>query len=1017
VKKNPANINGNKPVLIKNKSVIDAGVLDNILHAGTSKVKNTVNILTGNKKTSTYSFKNSERTDNDLLINFTDDLFWSVSKDFKLITANNAFIRDLEDSADISVRPGDFLLMKDVFPEEFLAFWEISYRRALTGEHFKEEIFSPAFNRRKASWTETSFNPIYKAGVIYGVACFSRNITERKLANEKIRESELRYRSLIEQATDAICIADASMKIVDINHSGCRMLGYAREEFLQLSIDDIFITDDLMTNPLKIDEMRSGKVVWNERRFKKKDGTVIHVEMNAKILDDGRFVVFAHDITERKNTEADLLKVYEEKNTILERIDDGFFAVDKNAVITYWNKNAESLLDAKREDVIGKNLHEIFASTASRAFYDNYQKAARDKSTVHFVEFSKRSNKWFAVSAYGSDNGLSVYFKDVTEQKTADEKIRESEAKYRTLFEQNMAGIYQTTAGGEILNCNNAFAKMLKYDSPAELLKINASKLYFSNTERNDFTSKVTSLQSLNNYETVLKCKDGSPLHIIENIMVSKDDITGEAFFNGIMIDVTEKKRAELQLKESNERYNLISRVTNDMVWDWDLVTGKVYRNKEGWKKLFRTGDRDIENELIEDWDNRIHPDDEQVVKQVSKDIRESLKDFFEVECRMRRDDGTYVYIHDRGYIMRDKEGHPLRVIGATQDTTQRKQAELQVAKSELRFRSLVQNSSDLICVFNNNGHFIYSSPAIKKMLGFEPDDIIGKNAFALVHPDDVDNLKGHLSQTSVLVYKEIPLIRFKNKEGAWRWMESKVTDMRDNPEVAGYVFNCRDITERLFLEKELENEKLLKQQQITEAVILAQEQERQELGAELHDNVTQILAGSILYLGLAKKELKVDHPYLKETDNLVNAAITEIRKLSHALISPSLNESEFLDALKNVIAITKKTSGIMISLQASGFDNSNTPDKLKLTIYRIVQEQINNILKHAAAQKVIVNLVKDNKKTLLSIKDDGVGFDTSAKANGVGLLNIKTRASLFNGEVSIISAPGKGCELRVLFN
>jgi signal transduction histidine kinase len=81
------------------------------------------------------------------------------------------------------------------------------------------------------------------------------------------------------------------------------------------------------------------------------------------------------------------------------------------------------------------------------------------------------------------------------------------------------------------------------------------------------------------------------------------------------------------------------------------------------------------------------------------------------------------------------------------------------------------------------------------------------------------------------------------------------------------------------------------------------------------------------------------------------------------------------------------------------------------------VQEQINNILKHAAAQKVIVNLVKDNKKTLLSIKDDGVGFDTSAKANGVGLLNIKTRASLFNGEVSIISAPGKGCELRVLFN
>ena len=218
-------------------------------------------------------------------------------------------------------------------------------------------------------------------------------------------------------------------------------------------------------------------------------------------------------------------------------------------------------------------------------------------------------------------------------------------------------------------------------------------------------------------------------------------------------------------------------------------------------------------------------------------------------------------------------------------------------------------------------------------------------------------------------------------------------------------------------LENELEKERMLKHQEITQAVISAQEQERQELGGELHDNVNQILAGSLLYLGLAKKELKTDHPYLKETDTLINTAITEIRNLSHSLIPPSLHESEFIDALKNLTEVTQKTSGIIISLQACGFDESCIPDKLKLTIYRIVQEQINNILKHAAAQKVIVHLVKDSEKTLLSIKDDGIGFNTAKKANGVGLMNIKTRASLFNGEICIISSPGNGCELRVLFN
>ena len=199
--------------------------------------------------------------------------------------------------------------------------------------------------------------------------------------------------------------------------------------------------------------------------------------------------------------------------------------------------------------------------------------------------------------------------------------------------------------------------------------------------------------------------------------------------------------------------------------------------------------------------------------------------------------------------------------------------------------------------------------------------------------------------------------------------------------------------------------------------MITAQEKERQELGSELHDNINQILAGSRLYLGLAKKELKVEHPYLTETDNLITSAINEIRNLSHSLIAPSLHESELLAAIENIIEVTQETSGIMISLQALDFDEADIPDKLKLSIFRIIQEQFNNILKHADAQKVIVRLVQENEKTLLSIKDDGVGFDTNKKPNGVGLMNIKIRASLFNGELNMISSPGKGCEMRVLFN
>ena len=96
-----------------------------------------------------------------------------------------------------------------------------------------------------------------------------------------------------------------------------------------------------------------------------------------------------------------------------------------------------------------------------------------------------------------------------------------------------------------------------------------------------------------------------------------------------------ERMRSIKQLQESNERYNLIRKATNDMVWDWDLITGKVYRNKEGWRKILRTGNKDIDNESMNDWDDRIHPDDKENVRQNIEEILTSDKDFFEVECRI----------------------------------------------------------------------------------------------------------------------------------------------------------------------------------------------------------------------------------------------------------------------------------------------------------------------------------------------------------------------------------------------
>src|SRR5450432_465249 len=133
---------------------------------------------------------------------------------------------------------------------------------------------------------------------------------------------------------------------------------------------------------------------------------------------------------------------------------------------------------------------------------------------------------------YGQNHELSGVIgvsSDITENKIIEKQIRDSEQLYRTLFEQNLAGFYQTTIDGVMLNCNDAFAKMLKYESRGELLSRNASELYFSSAERNKFITDIINQKKLYSNEGVLKCKDGSPLYFLENISLRKDAATNEA--------------------------------------------------------------------------------------------------------------------------------------------------------------------------------------------------------------------------------------------------------------------------------------------------------------------------------------------------------------------------------------------------------------------------------------------------------------------------------------------------------
>ncbi len=603
-----------------------------------------------------------------------------------------------------------------------------------------------------------------------------------------------------------------------------------------------------------------------------------------------------------------------------------------------------------------------------------------------------------------------------------------------------------------------------------------------------------------------------------------------------------ERKKSQESLRESIDRYKFVTRVTNDVVWDMNLSSKTILWAEENMRRVFGY---DVENGEtdFDFWSDKIHPDDrDRVVKNLLEVCNDQKSDQWEDEYRFMRSNGEYAYVLDQGYLLY-VNGKSIRMIGSMQDITERKLAELKLLDSEKRFRSLVQNGSDMIKILDNKGIFTFSSPSVEKVLGYRQEEIVGRSTFDFIHPDDLQEIRHRFEIIKKTDYHEIPYFRFKNQKGEWRWLETKLTNLLADPAVQGIVSNSRDVTEKkkaeeailasearyrslffnnpmsiyiwdidtlevlevndtaqkeygysrdeflsknmkdlrkkenvekypLFveefkktgqdtimqgvwkhlrkdgeemtmeiysqkiffkertavlalannidekvrLESKLEEEREAKQKEITEAVIRVQEKERYEISRELHDNVNQQLTVAMMYIATAEKGTNNAEALLKQSSSFIYNAIEEIRKLSKALVTPLIKDFGLCKAIEGLLEdIQLANNSLHFDFFCENFYEEDIHYEFKLSIYRIVQEQMNNILKHAKAKEVVIELYRD-EVIRLSVNDNGVGFDTKKKRKGIGIHNIQTRVGLYGGQINIHSEPGKGCQLRIEF-
>jgi PAS domain S-box-containing protein len=342
-----------------------------------------------------------------------------------------------------------------------------------------------------------------------------------------------------------------------------------------------------------------------------------------------------------------------------------------------------------------------------------------------------------------------------------------------------------------------------------------------------------------------------------------------------------------------------------------------------------------------------------------------------------------------------------------------RKKFLLTLKKSEEKYRSVFENSKDAIVLFTLQGKVIAFNPSAQLLFKINAGTNTVQNFTELI----CIHKKNHAATDYKFLTPEFlnGEFRFKctdHSEFTGEIASSSFYDVKGNRIIVAVI---RDISERLVLQNELMIEKTNKEQAIMKNVIQAQERERELIGRELHDNICQLLATANMYIGLASKHPDRTKEYLPQANHLIKASAEEVRNLSHSLSAPTLGSRSLIDAIDDLLAHVNATTKIEFQ-----FNHNNNAEAIdmdqKLAIFRIIQEQLNNILKHANATMVLVTLLTDTEKTALVIKDNGDGFEPELKRKGIGLNNIEARVKAFSGCISILSDNGKGCIVEVTF-
>jgi PAS domain S-box-containing protein len=480
------------------------------------------------------------------------------------------------------------------------------------------------------------------------------------------------------------------------------------------------------------------------------------------------------------------------------------------------------------------------------------------------------------------------------------------------------------------------------------------------------------------------------------------------------------------RLADNNAWIKHIAETSYDVMWDWDITSGKIYVG-ESIREVFGYTVKNNTMVFGDFCKCLLDEEKEKVTENLKMALASGVKSWSDAFMFKRRD-GSVASTICRACIVRDDTKRATRLIGALQDITVFQEMEkkledqvvIQKAQGE-KFLLAAKLSFDVIWDWDLVTNEVFIGEGFEELFGY----VIKENKGNMItdwanymHVDDKKAIEKELYdsiQSTATQWEHA--YRVTRADGSIAKVYARASIIRhENGRAYRMIGAMQDLSRQKELEEELDIEIKLKEKQISEATEDAKEMERSNIGKELHDNINQLLGASRMYLEMAKRGGPNSAMYLSRSSEYTLTAIEEIRKLSKGLTTDIIRNLGLCIAIDNLAIDMAEVNAIKISCSLEGFEEKDVPDKLKLNIFRIVQEHLNNILKHAKATQVAIRLSQNKNGVQLGITDNGVGFDTEKKQTGIGVDNIKSRARSYNGKANFVSRPGSGCSLTVTF-